>query len=75
MEIAIGALFILVGYIGFSYIKRSEQSSIWAGMARETAHQLGTPLSSMLGWTELLADKLADNPDGMDTGAGVAQRS
>jgi len=67
VEIAIGALFILVGYIGFSYIKRSEQSSIWAGMARETAHQLGTPLSSILGWTELLADTLADNPDGMDT--------
>ena len=62
VEIIIGALFIFVGYIGFSYIKRAEQSSIWAGMARETAHQLGTPLSSMLGWTELLAEKLAVSP-------------
>ncbi|HTR82692.1 MAG TPA: HAMP domain-containing sensor histidine kinase [Bacteroidota bacterium] len=54
IEIAIAALFILVGYIGFSYIKRSEQSNIWVGMARETAHQLGTPLSSMMGWVEIL---------------------
>ena len=54
IEISIGALFIFVGYIGFSYIKRSEQSNIWVGMARETAHQLGTPLSSMMGWVEIM---------------------
>jgi signal transduction histidine kinase len=54
IEIVIGALFIFVGYIGFSYIKRSEQSNIWVGMARETAHQLGTPLSSMMGWVEIM---------------------
>ncbi len=41
-----------VAYIGFSYIKRSEQSNIWVGMAKETAHQLGTPLSSLMGWLE-----------------------
>jgi len=51
----IGAfLFILFGYLGFSYIKRSEQQFIWVGMAKETAHQLGTPLSSISGWLELL---------------------
>ncbi len=54
IEIAIGALFIFIGYTGFSYIKRSEQSNIWVGMARETAHQLGTPLSSLMGWIEIL---------------------
>ena len=53
-EFAVVALFIFIGYISFSYIKRSEQSSIWVGMARETAHQLGTPISSMMGWVELL---------------------
>jgi nitrogen-specific signal transduction histidine kinase len=53
-ELAVAALFILIGYISFSYIKRNEQSNIWVGMARETAHQLGTPISSMLGWVELL---------------------
>ena len=54
VEFGIATLFILIGYIAFSYIKRSEQSNIWVGMARETAHQLGTPLSSLMGWTELL---------------------
>jgi signal transduction histidine kinase len=54
IEIVIATLFIFVGYIGFSYIKRNEQSNIWVGMARETAHQLGTPLSSMMGWIEIL---------------------
>ncbi len=54
IEIVIGGLFVFVGYIGFSYIKRSEQSNIWVGMARETAHQLGTPLSSMMGWVEIM---------------------
>ncbi|HET7152213.1 MAG TPA: HAMP domain-containing sensor histidine kinase [Candidatus Kapabacteria bacterium] len=67
VEISIGILFVLIGYIGFSHIKRAEQSSIWAGMARETAHQLGTPLSSMMGWTELLAARLENNPDATET--------
>jgi hypothetical protein len=48
------ALFIFVGYMGFSYVRRSEQSSLWVGMAKEAAHQLGTPISSLMGWTELL---------------------
>jgi signal transduction histidine kinase len=54
IEILIGSMFILVGYLSFSHIKRNEQSNIWVGMAKETAHQLGTPLSSLLGWIELL---------------------
>lgn len=47
-------LFVLVGYMGFRNIRRSEQRSIWVGMAKETAHQLGTPLSSLSGWLELI---------------------
>lgn len=47
-------LFILVGYLGFSYVRRSEQSSLWVGMAKEAAHQLGTPISSLMGWVELM---------------------
>lgn len=54
VEFGIAALFIFISYIAFSYIKRSEQSNIWVGMARETAHQLGTPLSSLMGWMEIL---------------------
>ena len=49
-------LFVMVGYLGFSYIRRSEQSSLWMGMAREAAHQLGTPLSSLMGWVQMLRD-------------------
>jgi signal transduction histidine kinase len=54
LQILIAALFILVGYIGFSNGKRSEQSNIWVGMAKETAHQFGTPISSLMGWLEML---------------------
>ncbi len=53
-QITIAALFIIIGYIGFSYIKKSEQSNIWVGMAKETAHQFGTPISSLMGWLEML---------------------
>ena len=67
VEISIASLFILVGYIGFSYIKRSEQSNIWVGMARETAHQLGTPLTSRMGWIELLKNQAGDNKKILDT--------
>ncbi len=67
IEIGIASLFILVGYIGFSYIKRSEQSNIWVGMARETAHQLGTPLTSIMGWIELLKMQAAGNYKILDT--------
>ncbi|MBT8380099.1 MAG: HAMP domain-containing histidine kinase [Ignavibacteria bacterium] len=54
VQIVIAALFIILGYVGFSNIKRSEQSNIWVGMAKETAHQFGTPISSLMGWLEML---------------------
>jgi hypothetical protein len=57
IEIAVAGMFIIIGYIGFSYIKRSEQSNIWVGMAKETAHQLGTPLSSLMGWIEMMKSR------------------
>ena len=54
VEILIVASFILVGYVAFSTIRKNEESNIWVGMAKEAAHQLGTPLSSLLAWLELL---------------------
>ncbi len=54
VQLVVVALFILIGYVGFEYVRRSEQSSLWVGMAREAAHQLGTPISSLMGWTQLL---------------------
>jgi signal transduction histidine kinase len=57
-QIGVLLLFFVIGYIGFRNIRRVEQRSIWVGMAKETAHQLGTPLSSMAGWLELMASQL-----------------
>ncbi len=48
------AAFITFGYLGFSSSRRAEQNRVWAGMAKETAHQLGTPISAILGWIEHL---------------------
>jgi signal transduction histidine kinase len=67
IELIIAALFIFLGYVGFNYIRRSEQSNIWVGMAKETAHQLGTPLSSILGWVEILRLAGEGNPKITDT--------
>ncbi|HAL56627.1 MAG TPA: sensor histidine kinase [Bacteroidetes bacterium] len=65
IEFTVVALFIFIGYMSFSYIKRSEQSNIWVGMARETAHQLGTPISSMMGWIELLKHQAGEGKSKM----------
>ena len=62
IEIIVAGMFIIMGYIGFSYIKRSEQSNIWVGMAKETAHQLGTPLSSLMGWIEMMKQYAGEDP-------------
>ena len=47
-------IFILFGFIGFSFIRNSEKQHIWVGLSRETAHQLGTPVSALLGWLEYI---------------------
>ncbi len=53
-------LFIIIGYLAFSATRKSEQNKVWAGMARETAHQIGTPLSSLMGWIALMQEKDAN---------------
>ena len=63
VQIGVLLLFLLVGYIGYRNIKRSEQRSIWVGMAKETAHQLGTPLSSLSGWLELIRHEVEAVPE------------
>jgi len=52
--LVIALLFGLVMYLFYSADKTSEQNLLWAGMAKETAHQIGTPLSSLVGWVEIL---------------------
>lgn len=63
VEIMVVTLFILIGFAGFQFIRNSERSGIWVGMAKETAHQLGTPLSSLMGWLELLKDRFQASGD------------
>lgn len=63
VQIAAFFLFIGLGFIGFRSAKLSEQRFIWIGMAKETAHQLGTPISSLMGWVELLRSR-ADEEGG-----------
>lgn len=55
-------LFILVSYILFSSARKAEQNQVWVGMSKETAHQLGTPISSLMAWLELLKMKFEDEP-------------
>ena len=50
-------LFLTLGLVGYRSIKTSEQRAIWIGLAKETAHQLGTPISSLLGWIELMRER------------------
>jgi len=53
-------LFLLVAYFLFSTARKAEQNQVWVGMAKETAHQLGTPLSSLMAWVEILKIKNLD---------------
>ncbi len=66
--LAIGGtgLLVLLGLSGLASIRAAEKRTIWVGMAKETAHQLGTPLSSLLGWTELLRGHVESAPEGAD---------
>lgn len=54
IQLAIISVFLLVSYLLFSIARRSEQNQVWVGLAKETAHQLGTPISSMMAWVEFL---------------------
>ncbi len=57
VQLLIIALFGLVTYAIFNYSRSSEQNRVWVGLAKETAHQLGTPLSSLMAWVEYLKSK------------------
>ena len=54
-------IFFTVAYFLFNYAWKSEQNQVWVGMSKETAHQLGTPLSSLLAWLELLRAENVDH--------------
>ncbi len=57
VQLGIIIMFILVSYLAFSSSRKAEQNQVWVGMSKETAHQLGTPTSSLAGWIEILQQK------------------
>jgi len=59
-------LYIALGYFLFNSSRKAEQNRVWAGMAKETAHQLGTPISAIIGWIEYLRDRFSDNEEQME---------
>ena len=58
VQLLLIAAFLVVAYLVFSASRRAEQNRVWVGMAKETAHQLGTPLSSLMAWSGLLSAKV-----------------
>jgi len=60
------SIFIAFGYLGFSAARRAEENQVWLGMAKETAHQLGTPITAILGWVETLKAVNEDRPDNQE---------
>ena len=59
LQLTIIAIFLIAAYIAFNSSRKSEQNRVWVGMAKETAHQLGTPISSLMAWMEHLKEKYA----------------
>ena len=60
VQLIIIVIFAIFAYIAFSSTKQNEQNRVWVGLAKETAHQLGTPTSSLLGWIEYLRSQAVD---------------
>jgi len=56
LQLAMIALFVGIGFMGFRAIKMNEERALWVGLTREAAHQLGTPISSLIGWITLLKE-------------------
>lgn len=56
IQLSVIAIFAFISYLAFNYSRVAEQNRVWVGLAKETAHQLGTPLSSLMAWLEVLRD-------------------
>ncbi len=60
IQLAVMAAFVIVVYLAVTSSKRAEQNKVWVGLSKETAHQLGTPISSLMAWVELLREQDTD---------------
>src|SRR5690349_19575650 len=56
VQLTVIAIFGFISYLAFNYSRAAEQNRVWVGLAKETAHQLGTPLSSLMAWTEMIRE-------------------
>lgn len=56
IQLCVMIIFVIVVYLAVTIVRRAEQNKVWVGMSKETAHQLGTPISSLQAWNELLTD-------------------
>jgi two-component system, sporulation sensor kinase D len=63
IQLGVIALFLLTAYVAFSSARKAEQDQVWVGMAKETAHQLGTPISSLMAWVELIKSRFNAEDD------------
>jgi two-component system, sporulation sensor kinase D len=63
IQLSLIAIFLLLAYTAFSSSRKSEQDQVWVGLAKETAHQLGTPISSLMAWIELMKEKFNAEDD------------
>jgi len=63
IQLSVIAVFLLLAYTAFNSSRKSEQNQVWVGLAKETAHQLGTPISSLMAWVELIKDKFNAEDD------------
>ncbi|MDB5110744.1 MAG: sensor histidine kinase [Mucilaginibacter sp.] len=63
VQLSVIAVFLLLAYTAFNSSRKSEQNQVWVGLAKETAHQLGTPISSLMAWIELIKDKFNAEDD------------
>jgi two-component system, sporulation sensor kinase D len=63
IQLSVIAIFLLAAYTAFNTSRKSEQNQVWVGLAKETAHQLGTPISSLMAWVELMKEKFNAEDD------------
>ncbi len=62
VQLGVVMLFVVVAIFALLTSKKAEQNKVWVGLSKETAHQLGTPISSLMAWTEILKESYPDDP-------------
>ena len=71
IQLIVVVLFITLAFLALLWSKKAEQNRLWVGLSKETAHQLGTPISSLMAWNEILKEQYPDDPFIADMGEDV----